>query len=436
MALVILLFERCKVEFEIMIKLKEFDHFNPCYFLSQIRKRTQGLSLIPLAFFVQVLFFLPGFFSISLGQTLSTKATISIITCGPGPSLYEAFGHSAIRVKDSLNGMDLVFNYGVFDFNQPNFYGNFAKGYMRYMLGVNPFDEFLFQYKYFKRSVREQVLNVDSAQKQAILQYLKVNLEPENRAYYYAYFDNNCSTKIIELLDSALSHQVFWNPLQSDGQATFRSMIHQYTIFQDWGRLGIDIGLGSKIDKPMTGRQFDFLPDFVEQDLNRAWIGPAVQAKPLVSETRVLYQSDFHFGFSPWWQMPGFVFSLLLCLNLLINLAGDRWSGMMRVWGAIQLILVGLLGIVILSIWLFTNHVYAGWNFNLLWANPIFLLVGIWCLFRKTDSGRFQRPVFLYLFLVLMVWFLVPQHLNEQLIPLVMALLLAHLPKFSFFKPS
>lgn len=419
-----------------MIKLKDFDHFIPCYFLGQIMKRTPRYRWVSLVCFFSGGFLFPVFFPISFGQNLSSQARISILTCGPGPSLYEAFGHSAIRVKDSLNGMDLVFNYGVFDFNQPNFYGNFARGYMRYMLGVNPFDEFIFQYKYFKRSVREQVLNIDSAQKQAILQYLKVNLEPENRAYYYAYFDNNCSTKIIELLDSALVHQVTWNPIQSDGMATFRSMIHQYTVFQDWGRLGIDIGLGSKIDQPMSGRQFDFLPDYVEQDLNRAWIGPAVQAKPLVSESRVLYQSDYHFGFSAWWQMPGFVFSLLLCMNLMINLAGEKLAGFKRIWTSIQMILVGLLGIIILSIWLFTNHVYAAWNFNLLWANPIFLLLGIWFLFRQSGFQRLQKPVSFYFLMVLVIWFLVPQHMNVQLLPLVGSLLLGHLPKISIGKTA
>jgi len=93
--------------------------------------------------------------------TLSNQARVSILTCGPGPELYEAFGHSAVRISDPLQSLDLVFNYGMFDFNQENFYGNFAKGSMRYMLGLSNFQDFLFQYRHYKRSVREQVLNLD-----------------------------------------------------------------------------------------------------------------------------------------------------------------------------------------------------------------------------------------------------------------------------------
>ena len=55
---------------------------------------------------------------------LSKQSEISIITVGPGDILYEAFGHSAIRVSDPVIGMDNIFNYGLFDFNQPNFYTN------------------------------------------------------------------------------------------------------------------------------------------------------------------------------------------------------------------------------------------------------------------------------------------------------------------------
>ncbi|HOY96006.1 MAG TPA: DUF4105 domain-containing protein, partial [Catalimonadaceae bacterium] len=169
---------------------------------------------------------------------LSAQARISLITCGPGEALYEAFGHSAIRVSDPTQSLDLVFNYGMFDFNQENFYGNFAKGSMRYMLGVSSTSDFIDQYRRFNRTVREQVLNLDSNEKRAIVEYLSKNLLPENREYFYDYFDNNCSTKIIELLDSALQRKVIWTFAQPQGTVTFRSMIYDYTTYQDWGRFG------------------------------------------------------------------------------------------------------------------------------------------------------------------------------------------------------
>ena len=58
---------------------------------------------------------------------LSKEAEISILTCSPGTELYSLFGHTAIRVYDSSNHTDLVFNYGTFDFSTPHFYLKYAQ---------------------------------------------------------------------------------------------------------------------------------------------------------------------------------------------------------------------------------------------------------------------------------------------------------------------
>lgn len=385
------------------------------------RKR-QGRNVV--LFFIVSLLFLPVFIFETHSQSpvLSPKSTISVITCGPGPSLYEAFGHSAIRVLDSLNGIDVMFNYGVFDFNQPNFYGNFAKGYMRYMLGVSPTDEFIYQYKYYKRSVREQVLNLDSLQKQAVIEHLTINIKPENREYYYAYFDNNCSTKIIEVLDSALNHSVVWNRTSTDGEVSYRALIHQYTVFQPWGRLGIDLGLGSLIDKPIVGNQFDFLPDFVERDLNRAGIGTEVTSRPLVSQTKTLYESDYFFGKSSFWMHPSIVFSLFLFISIVGYFYFPNTSRAGTIWSSILLVLSGILGCILSSIWVFTNHIYAAWNYNLLWANPLFLFLGLSLLWKPSSVQAILGGLRFYLAAVIFFWFVLPQEMNWALLPFVGAL--------------
>ena len=97
--------------------------------------------------------FLIGMFQHIQSQELrlSEQSEISIITVGPGDILYEAFGHSAIRVRDSVIGMDNIFNYGLFDFNQPNFKLNFTKGKLLYKLGKKPFQNFVTNYYYQKR---------------------------------------------------------------------------------------------------------------------------------------------------------------------------------------------------------------------------------------------------------------------------------------------
>jgi len=357
---------------------------------------------------------------------LSAESKVSIITCGPGKELYEAFGHSAVRVTDPRQNLDLVFNYGVFDFNQPNFYGNFAKGSMLYKLGLSNGPDFLNQYQYYNRSVREQILNLDSTEKQKIMNYLDWNLRPENVHYYYDYFDNNCSTKIIELLDSALQRRIIWNFSAIEGKASFRSLIYDYTTYQVWGRLGIDLGLGAVIDKTIDGRQLNFLPDELEKSISRAMIQRGMVGLPLVSESKILFEAPLYNGGISGIFKPEVVFTLLLLVCVVAWFFS--FQKLTRVLRFILFIAVGLLGWVELIIWLFTNHKSAAWNLNLFWANPLFIFMGIILSFRVRSFPRLAVGCQFYLGSVLIFWFFIPQTLNTALIPLVASLFILCFP--------
>ena len=56
-------------------------------------------------------------------QDSNQNATLrfSLITCDAGEDIYTIWGHTAIRVVDSMNQTDIVYNYGSFDFNTPYF---------------------------------------------------------------------------------------------------------------------------------------------------------------------------------------------------------------------------------------------------------------------------------------------------------------------------
>ncbi|MFM7429462.1 MAG: DUF4105 domain-containing protein, partial [Flammeovirgaceae bacterium] len=146
-----------------------------------------------------------GFFMTTLSFSqkivLSPSSKISIITLGPDTNeLYAAFGHSAIRVYDSLQGIDYAYNYGVFDFNQPNFYLNFTRGFLYYKLGVYSYQDFKNAYIYYNRFIHEQTLRLTSQQKQKLFAFLEWNALPENQTYRYDYYHNNCATKIRDVL--------------------------------------------------------------------------------------------------------------------------------------------------------------------------------------------------------------------------------------------
>ncbi len=126
---------------------------------------------------------------------LSDQSQVSLLTMGPDQrEVYSAFWHSAIRVYDPVHQFDSVYNYGVFDFNNPNFYTDFAKGFLNYRLAVSSYQRFHGYYVYNDRSIDEQVLNLDLLQRQAIFDFLEINKLPENRYYLYDYFFDNCAT--------------------------------------------------------------------------------------------------------------------------------------------------------------------------------------------------------------------------------------------------
>jgi len=353
---------------------------------------------------------------------LSGKAKVSLLTCGQGKALYEAFGHSAIRVYDPSQGLDVVFNYGVFDFKQENFYANFAKGNMLYMLGLSQTDDFLFAYRNYGRSVREQVLNLDSSERVSVFRFLDNNLQAENRNYLYNYFRNNCSTKIPEMLDSALGNRIVWRHSDINGKASYRSLIYDYTVFNAWGRLGIDLGLGAVIDQSIGGKELNFLPIELEKSIVRASIRREMTDFPLVIETKTLFEPAVFFAADPFISSPVFLFTILLLTICLSWYYSEKSSLPFRIFRTIVLVGTGALGLVELCIWLFTNHIDAAWNFNLLWANPLWLAIGFGSLIwekRLYSTFRFMR---FYFPILLALWFFLPQTLNTDLIPLVIAL--------------
>ena len=85
-------------------------------------------------------------------QQQKTAATdsvrVSLLTCAAGGEIYSLFGHTAIRYENYTRGIDAVFNYGMFNFNAPNFIFRFALGETDYQLGVTDYEHFAAEYNY------------------------------------------------------------------------------------------------------------------------------------------------------------------------------------------------------------------------------------------------------------------------------------------------
>ncbi len=356
---------------------------------------------------------------------LSERAEISVITCGPSQrELYTAFGHSAFRVKDPIIGIDLAYNYGVFDFNQPNFYLNFAKGFLYYRLGVEDFDEFVYPYIYFNRSVREQVLDLSKEQKQKIFEYLQTNARPENQQYRYDYFYNNCATKIRDVIVDALGE----NTVHFDGayiktEYSIRELTDLYLTEQPWGDLGIDICLGLPMDKTATPYEYMFLPDYVESGFSHATVDngkgsltPIVKQQLVINEVREMDSEN---------SLPHPLIFLGALGALAIGLSiFDLRRKKISIWFDITFFAVcGAIGLLLFFLWFFTDHNAAARNLNLLWAFPLHFIAAIAIPSRAALLRKYFGFSFLLHLMLLISWPVLPQLLHYALIPIVIALI-------------
>jgi Domain of unknown function (DUF4105) len=368
----------------------------------------------------------------SLGIPLSDQAQISVITLGPDQNdLIQAFGHSAVRVLDPSQGIDEVYNYGVFSFNQPNFYLNFARGHNLYLLGISSYPEFRDVYIYYHRFVHEQVLNLTQQQKQKIFDYLQWNARQENRGYLYDYFFSNCATKVRDLLTTVLHDEISFDSTYIKTNYTIRELMNSYLGPLPWGRLGLNIGLGSPIDRVALPHEYMYLPDYIESSFDHASLKQNGNVVPLVKTKIIVFgpqpdppeKSTVH----PW-----LAFGLLLVLGIFLSWR-DWQRKKISVWFDITLFLiVGLIGTVLLLLWTATDHKACVGNYNLIWALPTHLIVAVMLILRN-------KPAWLkdYFFatagidlLLLITWPILPQGLDHFLIPLVITLLIRSIALF------
>ena len=219
---------------------------------------------------------------------LSVYSEIRIVTADAGNELFEAFGHSAIRIKDPVLQLDLVYNYGIFDFNAPNFYTNFTKGRLLYKLGRYQFKYFLESYKQDKRWVKQQVLNLTQQQRQAFFMYLEKNASPQNATYLYDPFFNNCASKLKDITTTILGDKVEFNGKDIEKELSFRTLMNREIHWNTWGGFGINLALGSKLDKTANLQQYMYLPDYVYTIFKNSTVYFKNQKQPLVKKEELL----------------------------------------------------------------------------------------------------------------------------------------------------
>ena len=364
-------------------------------------------------YLIIIAFFITNFLA---AQADSSKLQISILTCSPGNELYSIFGHTALRIIDSTNGSDIVFNYGTFDFNDPNFLMKFTRGKLDYFLSQEYTSDFFASYQYEGRTITEQVLQLTSWQKKNIQEALLINLSGNNKFYKYDFLFDNCTTRIRDLLKQQTSFSCTHQLVESN--TTFRNMLYQYLDSggMSWSKLGIDFLLGSKIDRKTTIEESTFLPDYLMFAID------SFNTKTTYIRDRKVYPATSLITSSKNNQ-PLFVFgALLLIVVLLYFLYNPTAQKILYMLSSSLVLITGLLGCLLIFMWLGTDHKSCANNYNLLWALPT-NIIGFYLLIKKSVyKNIYFHVATIFTFVVLCLWFVLPQQFNIAFLPFTLTM--------------
>ena len=373
-----------------------------------------------------LLFFLLFIGILSASASSLDRVRISLLTCAPGSEIYALFGHSAIRYENPDQKEDWVFNYGMFNFREPNFVMRFVKGETDYQLGVIPFTYFEAEYAMRGSSVYQQVLNLTNDEKECLIRLLRENYLPANRVYRYNYFYDNCTTRARDKIEESIQGKVVYP--ENEAEVSFRSILHEFMTESHWSEFGIDLCLGSEADQPIDERKQMFAPFYMLEAARGAMIHRGDTVVPLVLEESKIVDAVLE-------DEPAFPLSPMTCslLLLLMTMAVVAWSirkgRSCLAWNVLLFFLQGIGGCIIAFLFFFSLHPTVGSNWLLMLFNPLPLLYLPVMIYRgikrQKDPYHWYNLTCLTSFMILMPF--LPQEFNATVLPLALSLILVSL---------
>lgn len=365
---------------------------------------------------------------------------ISLLTCAAGEEIYSLFGHTAIRYENKAKGIDVVYNYGVFDFDTPLFAFRFALGETDYQLARNDFRHFALGYASEGRKVWQQVLDLTDTEKRRLIDLLEINYRPENRIYRYNFFYDNCATRPRDQIERATEGRVqYAEDMQTtDTGVTFRHLLHRYSKGHPWSRFSMDLCMGSHADEPITRRTMQFVPFNLQTSFGQATITDTTgHSRALVKETVVLQPMA-----APQLSEGGITplqCAVLLWVTITLLTTYGLWKKK-SLW-YIDLLLFGCAGIagcIPTFLALFSQHPAVSPNYLLFILHPFHLLCLPWMLKRvcKRKRSVYMMANTAVLILFIASWSLIPQHLPLPILFVALCLLERSMSNLIISKPS
>ena len=286
---------------------------------------------------------------------ISENTKISIITIGLADEVHSLYGHTALRIQDYKSNIDLVYNYGMFDFTTENFVAKFTKGDLQYYAAAYPYADFEYNYREDNRSIYEQVLDLSFLEKQTLFSKLNTSLLPENTFYTYKFIDRNCTTKVIDIVNEVLENKPIVK--KNINSSTYREVLYPYAENHFYEQLGINLIFGQKVDNQANTI---FLPLDLYDNLKII----SHKNKPLVSETNTVFEAN---RATPISYLDS-IYSLIVILFLFVVLNK-------KITNIIYFSVLGIIGLLFSFMSIYSFHKELFWNYNVLLLNPLFLFL-------------------------------------------------------------
>lgn len=321
---------------------------------------------------------------------------VTVLTFGNGALLWERFGHNALVVTDTLTGLSLAYNWGMFDFDQPNFLARFLTGDTRYWVAAYPTEALLQAYMNEDRTARRQLLALSNVQKAALAEYVAWNATEENRFYRYDYYLDNCSTRVRDAIDRVLGGTLASTlgdiPTPS---TTWREETARVTDGDWFPFAGIHVALGRNADRLLSRWNEAFLPGKLADHLAAVTVpDESGVLRPLVVHDSIVYQAA-RLPLPPRAPFRGFAAMVIgaLISGALFALGWSRAQGSkpaliaLRTIATVWYTLGGLLGTALLLAGTVTKHApYMGSNGTLFQLHPLLLIAAVLAPFAGGDS--------------------------------------------------
>lgn len=311
------------------------------------------------------------------GQSRAEDLRVSLVTFSPGDTLTEWWGHTALVVEDTKLNYGLLYNYGMFSFDE-GFVHRFVQGRLEFWVSPDSIEHTYRLYQYLKRDIRIQELNLLPDQALQVAKALATNVLPENRVYLYHHYNDNCSTRPRDIVDAAFGGQLLEYEKQPS-KLSLREHTRRYSMVNLPMSLVLDYLQNDELDGPATFKNAAFLPDELERHLAALQVKrPDGTVVPAVKTQWNYYKSDR----TPPPEVPPNFIPLILVFSCALGglgLALGHWGRDGKraprvLFGLLNVVLGlgwGSLGVFLFIVGLFTNHTVAHRNENLFVINPV-----------------------------------------------------------------